>query len=100
MVEPQAPPLSKAARRRARQRLQMNPFTAPPPGAAKGKGKGKGANTPYKKDQDGLYVTDGQSKQVCFNFAKNGACSEPCPHSRVHVCQFCLGPHPNCGKKK
>ena len=47
-------------------RLRMEAGAAPAAGAGKGKGKGKGANMPLRKDQDGLFVTDGQSKQVCF----------------------------------
>ena len=44
-----------------------------------------------------LYVSTRDGTEICFTFAKNGqdACSEPCPSSRAHVCQFCLGPHRN-----
>lgn len=43
------------------------------------------------------YITDENGTEICFKFAKGeaGACPDPCPDGRVHVCQHCLGRHPN-----
>ena len=56
-----------------------------------------GANDPHPRKRGVYFVTTREGTEVCFTFAKNGrdACPEPCPHSRAHVCQHCLGPHRN-----
>ena len=60
-----------------------------------GKGKGKNNGPPYRVDREG--------HEICYKFAKGGrgSCEDVCPQGRSHVCQFCLGPHPNaeCTKK-
>ena len=60
-----------------------------------GKGKGKNSGPPYRLDREG--------HEICYKFAKGGrgSCEDVCPQGRSHVCQYCLGPHPNaeCSKK-
>ena len=43
-----------------------------------------------------LYITTLEGTEVCFKYAKDGegACREPCPQGRAHVCQKCMGSHP------
>eukprot|EP00438_Fugacium_kawagutii_P001964 Skav210032 [mRNA] locus=scaffold706:72092:73324:+ [translate_table: standard] len=44
------------------------------------------------------YVTTAEGQEICFRFSKGtkgGECEEPCRDNRAHVCQFCLGKHPN-----
>ena len=70
------------------------------PGGGKSFEKGK-MQHPRKYGQ--FFVTDRDGDQICYKFAKGqpGACSEPCADQRAHVCQVCLGQHPNvqCQKK-
>ena len=51
----------------------------------------------HPKRKGKLYVTTPEGAEVCFSYAKNGegACQEPCPQGRAHVCQICFGPHRN-----
>lgn len=68
------------------------------PGKASEKGK---MQHPRKYGQ--FFVADRDGNQICYKFAKGqpGACAEPCSDQRAHVCQVCLGQHPNvqCQKK-
>ena len=67
-------------------------------GKGRGKGKGKGAlKKPLLKNKDGLYTTDKAGREICFAFASTDSCQTPCPQGRSHVCQHCLGSHPNSG---
>ena len=52
--------------------------------ATGGGGKGKG----------GKGKTPG-GKQVCFKYAREEGCSEPCPDGRAHVCEHCYKQHTN-----
>ena len=70
-------------------------------GKSDGGAKGK---MPHPRKYGQFFVTDRDGNQICYKFAKGqpGACSEPCADQRAHVCQTCLGQHPNvqCPKKK
>ena len=55
-------------------------------GKDKGKGKGKGKG-------DGLYRRTAAGKEICYKYSRDGACSDPCPNSRAHVCEHCLQHH-------
>ena len=69
---------------------------------------GVSVNTPAKthpKKWGTLHLTTTEGREICYNFAKGSAescCTTPCPNSRVHVCQFCLGDHRNdeCDERK
>ena len=73
---------------------------SPAAGAGKGKGKGKKGKgkghggAPRQRDEEGLFVTDDDGRQVCFNYAQK-TCRKRCPFNRAHKCQHCLGSHPN-----
>lgn len=66
-----------------------------------GKKSAKTVEHPRKYGQ--LFVTSREGEELCFKFSKGpqGACPEPCPDGRVHLCQYCRQPHPNslCPKK-
>ena len=70
-------------------------------GSSKAEGKGK-MQRPRRYGQ--FFVTDRDGNQICYKFSKGqpGACQEPCGDQRAHVCQLCLGQHPNvqCTKSK
>jgi hypothetical protein len=63
----------------------------------KGKGKGQGDGGHPRKNREGMYVTTGAGKQICFKFSRGGAnsCPDPCPNGRAHVCETCALPHRN-----
>jgi hypothetical protein len=98
---------SKAARKRMRRQQAQaagiqrgppppaRPAVQPPPQSHQDKGKGKGSHP--KKDRQNLFVTTAEGMQICFRYAKGEVphCRDPCPDSRAHVCQKCLGRHPN-----
>ena len=69
-----------------------------------GKSEGSKGKMAHPRKYGQLFVTDRDGNQICYKFAKGqpGACGEPCPDQRAHVCQTCLGQHPNvqCPKKK
>ena len=44
---------------------------------------------------EGMFKTDRNGLEICFNYAKHGQCVEPCASGRAHCCQTCLGPHTN-----
>ena len=48
-----------------------------------------------RKNSKGLFTTTREGREICFKFSRGDrdACSEPCPHSRAHVCSKCLQPH-------
>jgi hypothetical protein len=78
---------------------------APPP-FIKGKGpKGKGKAKKAKgKGKGGTYTHNAAGTQVCFAWGRAAhGCTTPCPNSRAHQCEHCLGPHrsidPNCLSK-
>ena len=82
-------------------RLSENP---PPALLEKGKGKDKGKGKrkkgfifkkPRLVNKEGLYITDGAGREICFAYAGAESCRGRCPFSRSHVCQHCLGEHPN-----
>ena len=60
-------------------------------------GKGGKSGMQHPRKYGAFFVTTKEGVQICYSFAKGqmGSCSEPCPAQRAHVCQVCLGPHPN-----
>jgi hypothetical protein len=62
-----------------------------------------GGDHPRKNFKTGMFSTTREGKEICFKFSdgSRGACKEPCPAKRAHVCQICLQPHANkvCTKK-
>jgi hypothetical protein len=77
----------------------------PPPITKVKTPKGKGKNKKGKaKGKGGSYVSNAAGTQVCFAWGRAAhGCSTPCPNSRAHQCEHCLGPHrsidPNCLSK-
>jgi hypothetical protein len=80
-----------------------------PPGKGKGS-KGKGVKDKRGKGAAGNKVLqvkhthNAAGTQICFAWGRAAqGCSTPCPNSRAHQCEFCLGPHrtidPNCLSK-
>lgn len=54
----------------------------------KGQGKGK----------EGRYNRDAKGNQICYKYARDGACTKDpkkCPERRAHICEYCRGPHTN-----
>ena len=49
------------------------------------KGGGKGG-----KGTGDLHRKTAAGKEICYKYAKDGSCSEPCPQGRAHVCEKCL----------
>ena len=94
---------SKSAkqRRRLKERLSSDQWHSVPGGgqeASDGKGaKGSKGSLQHPRKYGQYFVTTREGTQICYTFAKGqpGSCSEPCPQSRVHCCQLCLGQHPN-----
>ena len=100
---------SKAARRRHRDKNKIQAlqedhrklkFGDAPwnQGRAWSKGQNKtqdGGGHPRKAGRE--FVTDREGNEICFAFSKGalGACPEPCQNQRSHLCQYCLGAHPN-----
>ena len=82
----QAKKARKAAK--AKPENRRSPKRPPPPrfvkdrSRPKGKGKGKG-----------LHNKTASGKEICFKYAKDGTCKEPCPQGRAHVCERCLQQH-------
>ena len=66
-------------------RREKPPFPPAPPKADKVKGKGKGKGKLHAKTAAGT--------EICYKYAKDGACAEPCPQKRAHVCERCLQRH-------
>ena len=61
--------------------------------AKKGKGKG-GDKGELSKRKDGRYVVARCGGQICYEWSRNKAgCKEPCPHNRIHCCEFDRQPH-------
>ena len=96
--------VSRAARKRRREKEKAEErkrATDSWNGSAGYKGGGKskdakgGGGHPRKSGKE--FQTDRDGNQICFKFAKGqpGSCQEPCPDSRTHCCQYCLGAHPN-----
>ena len=50
---------------------------------------------PKRERPEGVFKTDRNGLEICFNYAKHGQCVEPCASGRAHCCQICLGPHTN-----
>jgi hypothetical protein len=100
-------PLSKKAKKRARDDARLArrpaPFPPPPPpagGAGPGKGKGKDRFAGGKNTQ-GRYEVDQEGNPLCYSWNNGrGACSDlaqgaACLGGRVHKCQVCRSPsHP------
>lgn len=96
---------SKAAKKRKRDREQIESLKAQSTSQTfqKGKSDGKGASQ-HPRKLGNQFVTSRDGVQICYAFAKGqpGSCPEPCANNRCHCCQICLGPHPNvsCPKAK
>ena len=60
-----------------------------------------GGKGEHPKKHNGMFMTTAEGQQVCFAWAKNHTCSDPCAYSRAHVYQLCLGKHTNaqCGRR-
>ena len=61
----------------------------------KGKGKGKGSDKDQStRRKDGRYVIGRCGSQICYEWSRGkDGCQEPCPHNRVHCCEFDRQPH-------
>ena len=69
------------------------PPSKPNPPAKKAKG-GKGGNPQDQRRKDGRYYRGRNGIELCFKWGReDGACSEPCPHARMHACEWCRQPH-------
>jgi hypothetical protein len=83
-------------------------FTPPPPpnnpGPGQGKKrkqreafearKGKGKGDKSAKRKDGRFVMGRCGSQICYEWGRvKDGCKEPCPHGRLHCCEFDLQPH-------
>ena len=101
-------PLTKGQKKRLRQQQQQQSLEA---GSAfkVAKRDASGTSQPVhitdhpKKDKKGRYVSDAQGNEICFRYHNpKVGCKEPCPNNRAHLCQNCLGKHPNsdCPKRK
>ena len=75
-------------------------------GGAGGGGKGRGAGGRGKGGRGkGGRGTGGRGKgakgsskgggNICYKYARDGKCTEPCPDGRRHVCETCGGNHTN-----
>ena len=79
-------PGESASGKRQRQRGDAKAASS---GAAKGGGGGKGQS----KGKASRRGTTESGQQICFAWARDGGCTEPCPAKRAHVCEICLGSH-------
>ena len=92
---------SKGARKKETKKRRLPAFPeAMPRSASKagGSGSGNGGNGGHpKKDHRGRYTTIKDGTEICYKFAagEKGACPDPCPKRRAHVCQKCLRDHRN-----
>ena len=62
-----------------------------------------GAGVVHPRKFGSMFIATREGKEICYKFSKGamGACAEPCADGRMHVCQHCLGAHPNaqCSKR-
>ena len=68
------------------------------PGATEDRGRGKKAKGAGKGSEqrrnDGRFYRGRNGVEICFLWSREeGACSEPCSHKRMHICEFCRQPH-------
>ena len=62
--------------------------------ATRNTAKGEGRGEHPRKNKDGLYLTNGDGKEICYKFNNKVGCKQgACPAGRAHVCQKCLQPH-------
>ena len=89
-------PWSKRWRRERRERRgDWAEPSIPSPDSRNKKTHGVGVEHPWKWGTH--FITNNNGTEICFRFAKGapGACGEPCPDQRAHVCQHCPGKHTN-----
>ena len=50
---------------------------------------GSQPRTPKRERLEGMFKTDRNWLEICFNCGKHGRCVEPCASGRAHCCQIC-----------